>query len=57
MKYYVIKHLVLLKIQNIIDIAGVLRQWFIKFLILFKNFKPNKTWTDKGKKFCQGSRN
>ena len=28
-----IKHLILLKIQNMIDIKGVLIQWFINFLI------------------------
>ena len=28
-KYYVIKHLILLKIQNMMDIKRVLRQWFI----------------------------
>ena len=32
-KYYVIKHLILLKIQNTMDINVVLLQWFINFLI------------------------
>ena len=32
-KYCVIKHLILLKIQNEIDIKEVLLQWFINFLI------------------------
>ena len=31
-KYCVIKHLVLLKIQNMMDIKRVLLQWFINFL-------------------------
>ena len=33
MEYCVIKHLILLKIQNMMDIKGILPQWFIKFLI------------------------
>ena len=33
MKYYVIKHLILLKIQNIMKINVNLFQWSIKFLI------------------------
>ena len=32
-KYCVIKHLILLKIKNMMDIKGVLRQWFLNFLI------------------------
>ena len=32
-KYCVIKHFTLLKIQNIMDIKGVLLQWYITFLI------------------------
>ena len=32
-KYYMIKHLVWLKIQNMIDINVELLQWFIDFLI------------------------
>ena len=32
-KYWVIKYLVLLKIQNMMDIKQVLLQWFINFLI------------------------
>ena len=32
-KHCMIKHLILLKIQNMIDIKGVLIQWFINFLI------------------------
>ena len=32
-KYYVIKHLILLKIQNMMDIKEVLLQWFKNFLI------------------------
>ena len=32
-KYCVIKHLILLKIQNEMDIKEVLFQWFIHFLI------------------------
>ena len=32
-KYCVIKHLILLKIQNEMDIKEVLLQWFIHFLI------------------------
>ena len=31
-KYYVIKHLILLKIQNMMGINEVLFQWFIHFL-------------------------
>ena len=31
-KGYVIRHLLLLKIQNMMDIEEVLLQWFIKFL-------------------------
>ena len=30
-KYCVIKHFTLLKIQNIMDIKGVLLQWYITF--------------------------
>ena len=33
MKYCMIKHLILLKIQNMMDIKEVLLQWFINFLI------------------------
>ena len=33
LKYCVIKHLILLKIQNEMDIKEVLLQWFIHFLI------------------------
>ena len=36
-KYYVIKHLILLKIQNKMDIKKVWLQWFISFSI--KNLK------------------
>ena len=32
-KYYVIKYLILLKIQNVTDINAGLLQWFISFLI------------------------
>ena len=32
-KYYVIKHLILLKIQNMMDIKGFFFQLFIDFLI------------------------
>ena len=32
-KYYVIKHLILLKIQNMMDIKGFFLQLFIDFLI------------------------
>ena len=32
-KYYAIKHLILLKIQIMMDIKMVLLQWFINFLI------------------------
>ena len=32
-KYYAIKHLILLKIQNMMDINVSLLQWFINFLI------------------------
>ena len=32
-KYYLIKHLILLKIQNMMDINADLLQWFIDFLI------------------------
>ena len=32
-KYYVMKHLILLKIKNIMNINVDLLQWFIKFLI------------------------
>ena len=32
-KHCMIKHLILLKIKNMIDIKGVLIQWFINFLI------------------------
>ena len=32
-KYYVIKHLMLLKIQNMVDIKGFFLQLFIDFLI------------------------
>ena len=32
-KYYVINHLILLKIQNMMDINMNLPQWFINFLI------------------------
>ena len=32
-KYYVIKHLILLKIQKMMDINVVLHQWSINFLI------------------------
>ena len=32
-KYYVIKHLILLKIQNMININVYLLHWFTKFLI------------------------
>ena len=35
-KYCVIKHLILLKIQNMMNIKDVLLQWYINFLI--KNF-------------------
>ena len=31
MKYCVIKHLILLKIQNMMVVEGVLLQWFINF--------------------------
>ena len=37
-KYCVIKQLILLNIQNIIDIKEVLLHWFINFSI-YKNFK------------------
>ena len=32
-KYYAIKHLILLKIQNMMDINVYLLQWFINFLM------------------------
>ena len=32
-KYYVIKHLILLEIQNMMDINVNFHQWFINFLI------------------------
>ena len=32
-KYYAIKHLILLKIQNMMDINVYLFQWFINFLM------------------------
>ena len=32
-KYYMIKHLILLKIQNMLNIKEILRQWFKSFLI------------------------
>ena len=32
-KYYAIKNLILLKIQNMVDIKEVLLQWFMDFLI------------------------
>ena len=32
-KYYMIKHLILLKIENIMDINVDFLQWFINFLI------------------------
>ena len=32
-KYCIIKHLILLKIQNMMDIKRILAQWFINFLI------------------------
>ena len=32
-KYYVIKHLILLKSQNMMDINADVLQWFIKFLM------------------------
>ena len=32
-KYYKIKRLIFLKVQNMMDIKGVLLQWFINFLI------------------------
>ena len=32
-KYYAIKHLILLKIQNMLDINVYLLQWFINFLM------------------------
>ena len=32
-KYYVIKHLILLNIQNMMDIKVDLLQWFINFLM------------------------
>ena len=32
MKYCVIKHLILLKTRNMMDIKGVLLQWFESFL-------------------------
>ena len=32
-KYYIIKHLIFLKIQNMMDITEVLLQWFINYLI------------------------
>ena len=32
-KYYIIKHLILLKIQNMMDIKEVLLQWFINLWI------------------------
>ena len=32
-KYYVIEHLIFLKIQNMADIKENLRQWFTYFLI------------------------
>ena len=39
-KYYVIKHLTLLKIQNMIDINVDLLQWLINFLMnQFKNLR------------------
>ena len=39
-KCYVIKHLILLKIQNMTDINADLLQWFTNFLM--KNFKYKK---------------
>ena len=33
MKYYVIKHLTLLKFQNMMDIKEVFLQWFMHFLM------------------------
>ena len=32
-KYCVIKHIILLKIQNMMNIKEILLQWFINFLI------------------------
>ena len=33
MKYYVIKHLTLLKFQNMMDIKDIFLQWFMHFLM------------------------
>ena len=35
-EYCMIKHLILLKIQNMIDVEGVLFEWFVKFFLTKK---------------------
>ena len=57
-KYYMMKHLILLKVENRMDIIMVLLQW----LIIFNGFKSMKSWlednvietnsTDNERKIC-----
>ena len=52
-KYYVIKHLILLKIQNMMDINVDLLQWSIKFLIKKLLVSGNKNKNISNKKLAE----